>query len=601
MLNRRCSPAARTPCGARHVCSRTRAARNHPVHTQSAATTTTPPPDPPPLLTRRRPLTPPPPTFDVAAATLPASRAAIAARFPELADLVEDGKEERASEREQQRRAHTLPGSVVERRTRRRCAPLLWQHVCAIGACASSQTPHVVGADRCGSVEPAQTHAALCACALERAQPNLNALPNVSPLVHASSSLTGALLPHPTACPAKKPSPPSISIIISSPPHPPSPATLFALPRPATYSERRADGYTEPELILVVATAHLSSESPVAVGRVIRAASPDAVVVELCRSRTGLVVVEAAEAGAGGMPPAPAPPSSAAKAANPWALSGSLARSAELGGPAAMAARVVLAGWAARSAEALTAATAAAAAAAAPAGEAVPAPPTIRLGDDARAAAAAARSVGASLVLGDRPIELTLARAWAALTWRDRAAAAALALGAVPPTSPLVAGTALPTLLAALAAIEGTSAAAVSSPPPSAPSLPSLPSLDAHTRDPAALASMVAALDAASPRLAAALVHERDEWLAWSIARSQAVRGADVVVAVIGAGHVRGVLWHLLDASNRPLFKELAGQGVGRRAGRAAALKKFAVETAVVSGLWAAWQAVRAAGFLGGE
>jgi len=238
-----------------------------------------------------------------------------------------------------------------------------------------------------------------------------------------------------------------------------------------------------------------------------------------------------------------------------------------------MAARVVLAKWAAASATAAVEGG----------GEGALA----RLGDDARAAGAAARAVGSTLVLGDRPIELTLSRAWAALTWSDRAAALLLALG-VRPTSPLVAGTALPTLLTALAAIEGTAAPASSG----GDSSPSPVTLDTLRRDPAALASLIAALDTACPPVAAALVHERDEWLAWSIARSQAVRGAGVVVAVIGAGHARGVLWHLQDHAHRPLFKELAGQGVGRRAGRAAALKKLAVETAVVAGAWAAWEAV---------
>jgi len=412
--------------------------------------------------------------------------------------------------------------------------------------------------------------------------------------------------------------------------------TLVALPRPPSYVERRADGYAEPALILVVATAHLSDASPAAVARVIGAARPDAVVVELCRSRTGLLAPAAAEGeggggggGGGGGRGGAGPAAPAAKAANPWALSGSLARSAELGGPAAMAARVVLARWAAG-----------AAAAAAAAGGGGPASlPTPRLGDDARAAAAAARAVGAALVLGDRPIEITLSRAWAALPWRDRLAAGLAGLGGVAPAtaSRLMGSTTLPTLLAALAAVEGTAAdgggsvgrdgladsaapaagGGVAVPAPSSAAggggggdggsgcpaaitpTPATPSarLDALRTDPAALAALVSALDAASPALAGALIHERDEWLAWSAARSRAVCGAGVVVAVLGAGHVRGVVWHLLDVGNRPLFKELAGQGVGRRAARAAALKKFGLETAAVSGAWAAWEGGRAAGW----
>jgi pheromone shutdown protein TraB len=41
-------------------------------------------------------------------------------------------------------------------------------------------------------------------------------------------------------------------------------------------------------------------------------------------------------------------------------------------------------------------------------------------GAEFRAAARAADTVGASLVLGDRPIEITLERAWNALPWQRR-------------------------------------------------------------------------------------------------------------------------------------------------------------------------------------
>eukprot|EP00879_Flechtneria_rotunda_P028776 GHRR01030996.1.p2 GENE.GHRR01030996.1~~GHRR01030996.1.p2 ORF type:complete len:125 (+),score=38.95 GHRR01030996.1:262-636(+) len=44
----------------------------------------------------------------------------------------------------------------------------------------------------------------------------------------------------------------------------------------------------------------------------------------------------------------------------------------------------------------------------------------VKLGEEFRAAARAAEAVKASLVLGDRPIEITLERAWAALTWQRR-------------------------------------------------------------------------------------------------------------------------------------------------------------------------------------
>jgi hypothetical protein len=63
---------------------------------------------------------------------------------------------------------------------------------------------------------------------------------------------------------------------------------------------------------------------------------------------------------------------------------------------------------------------------------------------------------------------------------------------------------------------------------------PSLEQIDALSRDPISLAAVVAALDSELPALSRALVHERDEWLSWSLARSRAVCGADTVVGVLG-------------------------------------------------------------------
>ena len=54
--------------------------------------------------------------------------------------------------------------------------------------------------------------------------------------------------------------------------------------RPASYMERRADGYREPELVFIVGTAHVSRQSARDVERVIAAVRPCAVVVELSRA-----------------------------------------------------------------------------------------------------------------------------------------------------------------------------------------------------------------------------------------------------------------------------------------------------------------------------
>jgi hypothetical protein len=59
--------------------------------------------------------------------------------------------------------------------------------------------------------------------------------------------------------------------------------------RPASYRERRTDGYQEPALIFILGTAHVSDQSAADVSQLIQAVQPDAVVVELCKSRTGVL------------------------------------------------------------------------------------------------------------------------------------------------------------------------------------------------------------------------------------------------------------------------------------------------------------------------
>jgi len=52
-------------------------------------------------------------------------------------------------------------------------------------------------------------------------------------------------------------------------------------------------------------------------------------------------------------------------------------------------------------------------------------------------------------------------------------------------------------------------------------------------------------------QVASAVLHERDLYLAWSCKRSKAVDGCQRVVAIIGRGHLPGVVYHLLqDSSN---------------------------------------------------
>lgn len=239
----------------------------------------------------------------------------------------------------------------------------------------------------------------------------------------------------------------------------------------------------------------------------------------------------------------------------------------------------------------------------------------------------AARRVGATIVLGDRPIEITLRRAWEGLSWAERLKLGKTLLSAgdfslAPDASGDVdAAASVPAAAAATAAPSSSSPSSSSlgndagssaatspsdrfsllSPPPSPQQV------DALSRDSTSLAAIVASLDSELPALSRALVHERDEWLSWSLARSRAVCGAETVVGVLGAGHVRGVAWRLAQGDCRPRFAALAGVGGsgGRGGGRGdgngggkrrlsrkeMAVRRIAVEVGVAVALGLAWEA----------
>jgi len=154
----------------------------------------------------------------------------------------------------------------------------------------------------------------------------------------------------------------------------------------------------------------------------------------------------------------------------------------------------------------------------------------VRAGVEMRSAKAAAEAVGAQLVLGDRPIEITVERVWAALGWKAR-----LQL--------------LRQLLSGLAS------------PPSEIDATDLKALEADDT----VEMMTQQLTGAFPQVASAVLHERDLYLAWSCKRSKAVDGCQRVVAIIGRGHLPGVVYHLLQDSSNLRFRDLAGS---RRRGR---------------------------------
>ena len=307
--------------------------------------------------------------------------------------------------------------------------------------------------------------------------------------------------------------------------------TLVAIERSELYVERRTDGYREPELVLLVGTSHASSSSADEVTRAINVVRPDNVVVELCRSRSSVMYISDAS-------------TSSRESPDPMSLSGkggedffsTFMRTIELGGQSAFLLRLLLGKVSQRLADGMD----------------------VRTAGEFIAARVAAEATGAQLVLGDRPIEVTLRRAWERLSFRQK-----------------------------LEFVNMLWRAYVSEQSPQ-----SLELLEALRKDDDAVNSMLVALSERFPELAESFVHERDLYLAWSLKRSKAVNGCKTVIGVVGKGHMRGVCYALTnDASGGLRFRDLAGsrpsasepRNVKERVGR------FAIETGIFIALWSIW------------
>ncbi|GAB0492754.1 hypothetical protein MMPV_004023 [Pyropia vietnamensis] len=272
-------------------------------------------------------------------------------------------------------------------------------------------------------------------------------------------------------------------------------------------------GYTEPRTIILVGTSHVSVASALDVARVIAVVRPATVVVELCRRRTGLLdempprrsSAEDADAveertgggggggdgGVGGRNKEGAPTLGVVQGAAA-ALGGLFG----LGGALALALREALGASLGRATDEIVEAS----------GKDVELT-VASTGVDFRAARQAAAAVGAEMVLGDRPVEITLRRAWAALGFVER----------VRVVWDIVTDVGVKVAVAAQAAVSAR---------------PTEDDLD----------SFLAALAQVFPSLVSPLVTERDHYLAWSIKRSKAVEGVHMVVGVMGRAHCRGVL-----------------------------------------------------------
>ena len=304
------------------------------------------------------------------------------------------------------------------------------------------------------------------------------------------------------------------------------------------YVERRTDGYMEPELVLLVGTSHASSSSAAEVTRVIEAVRPDNVVVELCRSRSSMMY-----GGGSSDPSSSSSSSSPSQSPSSFSLSGrngedflaTFRKTLELGGQSALILRLLLGQISKRLASRMEVET---------------------TGGEFVAARLAAEATDAQLVLGDRPIEVTLRRAWERLSFSQRVEFVRMLWLAYT----------------------------------SDQSVQSRQLLEALRKDDDAVNSMLAALSARFPELAEAFVHERDLYLAWSLKRSKAVNGCKTVVGVVGKGHMRGVCFALTnDASGGLRFRDLAGRQEKKRNPKEA-VARFALETGVFVALWLVWE-----------
>ncbi|XP_047264556.1 uncharacterized protein LOC107863342 isoform X3 [Capsicum annuum] len=160
--------------------------------------------------------------------------------------------------------------------------------------------------------------------------------------------------------------------------------------------------FVEPEAIWLIGTYHLSMESAVDVERVIRAVRPENVVVELCRSRNSNLA-QSAKFRAGIMYTSDDNDINQPLKSNMFSLSGTgffgaVGRSINLGGQTALALRVLLALFSSKMSSVANR----------------------PFGDEFRAARKAAEDIGAQIILGDRPIEITLERAWTSLKWKEK-------------------------------------------------------------------------------------------------------------------------------------------------------------------------------------
>ncbi|XP_010482551.1 PREDICTED: traB domain-containing protein isoform X1 [Camelina sativa] len=289
--------------------------------------------------------------------------------------------------------------------------------------------------------------------------------------------------------------------------------------------------FVEPEAIWLVGTSHISPESASVVERVVRTLKPDNVAVELCRSRAGIMYTSSV----GGE--ADQNLKSGVLSLTGTGFLGAVGRSLDLGGQTALALRLLLAVFSSKLSSVADR----------------------PFGDEFRAARKASEEVGAQLVLGDRPIEITLERAWNSLKWGEK----------------------YNLVMAVTRAITSSS------------SISAAELKEQETDESNGSLQLYERLSFLYPSLLLPLIHERDTYLAWSLKRSKAVNGCKTVVGVIGKGHMNGVIYALVSDSGDLRFRDLVGRGDSYKGGTTSSegwiqkvLKSLARDTIIGLLLW---------------
>ncbi|XP_020986838.1 uncharacterized protein LOC107467103 isoform X2 [Arachis duranensis] len=212
---------------------------------------------------------------------------------------------------------------------------------------------------------------------------------------------------------------------------------------------------------------------------------------------------------------------------------GSVGRSINLGGQTALALRLLLAAFSSKISSDINR----------------------PFGDEFRAARKASEQVGAQIVLGDRPIEITLQRAWKALKWSQKLSLVTSVIGGIASSTSDI----------------------------SANKLQEASSDDGTFQ-------LYEQLGFAYPSLLPPLIHERDVYIAWSLKRSKAVNNCKSVVGVIGKGHMNGVIYALLSDTGNLRFRDLVGTRDSNYQWILDLVKGLIRDTAIGLLLWALYQ-----------